>query len=134
MTILQKCLWIAGLIQVAMVFANVYLPSKLDYRGNISRMAPLVRQIFIAHAAYIAGVVLLFAILTFAFPTDLVSGRGLGRFLAAAMCLFWFCRIPLQLFYYDATVRRENRLGDVAMTLALVFFVATYGAAAYWKM
>lgn len=131
MPILQKCLWIAGLIQIAMVLANVYLPSKLDYRGNISRMSKLVRQVFITHAVYIAGVVLLFAIVTLCFRADLMSGHGLGRFLAGAICLFWFCRIPLQLFYYDPAVRHANRAGDVAMTLALVFLTATYGTAAF---
>lgn len=130
MHILPKCLWLAGLIQIAMVLANGYLPSKLDYRGNISRMAPLIRQIFITHAVYIAGVVLLFAVLIFGFAADLMSGCGLGRFLAAAMCLFWFCRIPLQLFYYEANVRRANRAGDIAMIIALAFLAATYGAAA----
>jgi hypothetical protein len=134
MQILQKCLWIAGLIQIAMVLANVYLPSNLDYHGNISRMSTIVRQVFITHAVYIAGVVLLFAIVTLTFPADLMSGRGLGRFLAAAMCLFWFCRIPLQLFYYDPAVRRANRAGDVAMTFALVFLTATYGTATFWKV
>jgi hypothetical protein len=131
MHILQKCLWLAGMIQLAMALTNLYLPSKLDYRGNISRMSTLVRQIFITHAVYIAGVVLLFAIITFGFAADLTCGRGLGRFLAAAICLFWFCRIPLQLFYYDPPVRRANRMGDIAMTLALLFLVATYGFAVF---
>jgi hypothetical protein len=130
MQILLKCLWIAGLIQVGMVLANVYLPSKLEYSGNISRMSTIVRQVFITHAFYIAGVVLLFAVVTFPFPADLVSGHGLGRFLAGAISIFWFCRMPLQLFYYDASVRRANRFGDVGMTFALVFLTATYGVAA----
>jgi hypothetical protein len=133
MQILRECLWVAGFIQIAMVLANFYLPRKLDYRGNISRMSPLVRQVFITHAFYIGGVVLLLAVLTLAFPGDLASGHGLGRFLSATMCVFWFCRIPLQLFYYDAIVRRANRFGDVAMITALCFLVATYGAATFAK-
>jgi hypothetical protein len=127
---LQKCLWIAAMIQMAIFLANFYLPFKLQYRKNISPMAPFFRQVFITHAAYITGVVLLFSVITFAFAPELASGHGLGQFLAATLCLFWLARIPLQLFYYDKQIRRANRLGDVAMTLALIFLAITYAAAA----
>jgi hypothetical protein len=131
MQILLKCLWIAGLIQMAIFLANFYLPFKLKYRQNISTLAPFFRQVFITHAGYVADVVLLFSTITFVFAADLVSGHGLGRFLAAAMCVFWVCRIPLQLFYYDASIRRANRAGDMTMIVALLFLAVTYGAAAF---
>jgi hypothetical protein len=130
MLTLQNCLWIAATIQMAIFLANFYLPFKLQYRKNISPMAPFFRQVFITHAAYITGVVLLFSVITFAFAPELASGRGIGQFLAATLCLFWLIRIPLQLFYYDKSIRRANRLGDIAMTLALIFLAVTYGAAA----
>lgn len=130
MDILLKCLWIAGLIQLAIFLANFYLPFKLQYRENISPLKPFFRQVFITHAGYVAGVVLLFSTITFFFTADLASGHGLGRFLAASMCVFWFCRIPLQLFYYDSSIRRAHRAGDIAMTLALLFLAFTYGVAA----
>ena len=130
MLTLKNCLWIAAMIQMAIFLANFYLPFKLQYRKNISPMAPFFRQVFITHAAYITGVVLLFSVITFAFAPELASGHGLGQFLAATLCLFWLVRIPLQLFYYDKSVRRAHRLGDIAMTLALIFLAITYGAAA----
>ncbi len=130
MRTLVVALWIAGFVQLAIVLANIVLPTKLNYRGNLARVAPIIRQIFVVHSGYIVGIVLLFAVITFSFAADLTSGRGLGRFLAAAMALFWLCRVPLQLFYYDAALRRANRAGDAAMTAALLFLTATYAAAA----
>jgi hypothetical protein len=130
MNIMQKCLLLAGIVQVAIVLANFYLPGKLRYRENMARVAPIIRQVFFVHASYIVGIVLLFAALTFGFAGELASGRGLGRFLAAAMCVFWLIRVPLQIFYYDGSLRRANRLGDAAMLAALAFLAATYGAAA----
>ena len=126
---LLQLLWIAGFVQVAIAAANFILPRKLKYRENLSRVSPIIRQIFVVHSAYVVGVVLLFAALTFGFTGELASGRGLGRFLAAAIALFWFLRAPVQLLYYDATLRRENRWGDVALTTAALFLAATYGAA-----
>ena len=123
-------LWLAGFVQIAIASANLFIPRKLNYRENLTRVAPIIRQIFVVHSVYIVGVVLLFAAVTFGFATELASGRGLGRFLASAMALFWLCRTPVQLLYYDASLRRSNRAGDVAFTLAALFLAMTYGAAA----
>ena len=130
MRVLLLSLWLAGFVQLAMAFANLFIPKKLNYRDNLSRVAPIIRQIFVVHSIYIVGVVLLFAVLTFGFAAELASGRGLGRFLAAAMALFWLFRAPVQLLYYDASLRRSNRLGDAAFTSAALFLTITYGAAA----
>jgi hypothetical protein len=126
-----QILWLAGLVQVAIASANLFLPSKLKYRENLSRVPPIIRQIFVVHSIYIVGVVLLFAAATFGFAGELMSGRGLGRFLAAAIAIFWLCRAPIQLLYYDSTLRKENRWGDVAFTAAALFLGITYGAASF---
>ena len=130
MRTLVVALWIAGLVQLAIALANLVLPKKLKYRENLAQIAPIIRQIFVVHSGYIVGIVLLFAAVSFGFVPELASGRGLGRFLAASMAVFWLCRVPLQLFYYDAALRRANRAGDTAMTCALLFLAATYAAAA----
>jgi hypothetical protein len=129
MRVLLQLLWLAGLVQVAIASANLFLPAKLNYKENLSRVSPIIRQIFVVHSVYIVGVVLLFAVLTFGFKGELASGHGLGRFLAAAIAVFWLFRAPVQLLYYDATLRKENRWGDIAFTAAALFLTATYGAA-----
>jgi len=122
-------LWLAGLVQVAIASANLFLPAKLKYRENLAHVSPIIRQIFVVHSVYIVGVVLLFAAATLGFAGEIASGHGLGRFLAAAIAVFWLIRAPVQLLYYDATLRKENRWGDVAFTAAALFLAATYGAA-----
>jgi hypothetical protein len=131
MRVLLQLLWLAGFVQLAIAFANVFLPAKLDYKENLSRVSPIIRQIFVVHSVYIVGVVLLFAVLTFGFAGELASGHGLGRFLATAIAIFWLFRAPVQLLYYDASLRRENRWGDIAFTAAALFLTATYGAASF---
>ena len=101
-------LWLAGFVQVAIACANLLLPAKLNYRENLSRV---------------------FAAVTFGFAGELASGRGLGRFLAAAIAAFWLARTPVQLLYYDVVLRRDNRSGDVALTAGALFLAVTYGAA-----
>jgi hypothetical protein len=88
MSTLLLFLWLAGFVQVAIAVANVFLSKKRDYHGNLSRVAPIIPQVFVLHSVYIVGVVLLFAAVTIGFAAELASGRGLGRFPAAAMALF----------------------------------------------
>lgn len=122
-------LWIAGFVQLAIASANLFLPAKLNYRENLSRVSPIIRQIFVVHSVYIVGVVLLFAAVTFGFTGELASGHGLGRFLAAAIAVFWLVRAPVQLLYYDAVLRKDNRWSDTAFTSGALFLAAAYGAA-----
>ena len=127
-------LWVAGFVQVAIASANFVLPTKLNYRENLSRVSPIIRQIFVVHSVYIVGVVLFFAVMTFGFARELASGHGLGRFLAASIAVFWLLRAPVQLWYYDAKLRKQNRWGDLALTTAALFLTATYGAASLaWR-
>jgi len=78
MTSILVFLWLAGFVQIAIAFANLFIPKKLSYQENLSRVAPIIRQIFVVHSVYIVGVVLLFAVVTFGFAAELASGRGLG--------------------------------------------------------
>jgi hypothetical protein len=130
MNALPLLLWLAGFVQIAIASANFFLPRKLKYRENLERVAPIIRQVFVVHSVYIVGVLLLFAALTLGFAPEMASGHGLGRFLAAGIAVFWLFRAPVQLLYYDASLRRTNRLGDVAFTAAAIFLTVAYGAAA----
>ena len=131
MNALLAILWLAALVQILIAASNFYLPRKLKYQENLERVAPIIRQIFVVHSVYIVGVLLLFAALTLGFASELASGHGLGRFVAAAIAVFWLFRAPVQLLYYDASLRRTNRLGDVAFTAAAIFLTVAYAAAAF---
>jgi hypothetical protein len=131
MNALLQLLWLAGLLQIAIASTNLFLPRKLKYQENLQRVAPIIRQIFVVHSVYIVGVLLLFAALTLGFARELASGHGLGRFLAGGIAVFWLFRAPVQVLYYDPSLRRTNRLGDVAFTAAAIFLTVAYGAAAF---
>lgn len=122
---------LAAITQVAIAIANLFLPRLLRYDENLRLVSPIIRQIFIVHSVYIVGVLLIFAGVSFGFPSELTSGRGLGQFLAGTMAIFWLCRAPLQLFYYDRVIRRSHRSGDAAFIAATFFLAATYSFATF---
>ncbi|HKN60055.1 MAG TPA: hypothetical protein VJW93_02680 [Candidatus Acidoferrales bacterium] len=123
-------IWAAGAVQLAILAANFVMPEKLRCRENLVRVSPMIRQVFIVHWIYILGILAIFSALCFRFAPELASGSRIGHFLSAAIALFWLPRIPIQLFVYDAELRRQHRLGDVAMLLAIAFVVLVFGAAA----
>ena len=127
---LEWMIWAAGAIHVAIMAANAILPREIGYRENLQRVSPMIRSVFVVHWAYVVFVLGIFSAICFLFAPELAGGSGLGRFLAAAMAIFWAPRIPIQLFLYDAELRRRHRLGDVAMLAAIAFFVLVFGAAA----
>lgn len=123
-------IWAAGAVQLAILGANFVLPKKLDCRQNLLRVSPMIRHVFIVHWVYIIAVLAIFSSLCFWFAPELAGGNRLGHFLSATIALFWLPRIPIQLFVYDRELRRQHRLGDVAMLLAISFIVLVFGAAA----
>ncbi len=130
MQALVPSLWAAGGLQLAIAAANVLLPGKLRYRENLSRVSPIIRQIFVVHSIYVVFVVLFFAVLCLFFAPVLAGGSGLCRFLSATMAIFWLMRVLMQLFYYDADLRKQNRLADAAFSLSALFLGSVFAVAA----
>ena len=122
-----RLIWAAGAIHAGIVFANIPLPGRLRVRENLAAVPHFLRQIFYVHWLYIVAVVAFFSALCFAFARDLAGASWLGRFLSAFMAMFWLSRLLLQRFYYDAGVRRANRVLDALYTLSLFALVGIFG-------
>jgi len=123
-------LFFAAALQVLLAAANPVLARMLRMRREHARLSPIVRQIHRVHHAYIAGLLLVFAAVSIAFPGDLASGAGLGRFLAVVMTLFWGIRLAVQRGYYDHDYLRAHRWGDVFFSLIFAVLFGIYAAAA----
>lgn len=100
--------WLAGAVQLVILLANIPLPRILQCRKNLARVSPMIREVFIVHWADIALVLGIFVALCFGFAADLAVGSQLGRFLSACMAIFWFARVPVQLFLYDSDAQAES--------------------------
>jgi hypothetical protein len=123
-------LWAAGAVQVVILAANFVLPGKLHCQENLARVSPMIREVFVVHWAYIALVLGFFASLSFWFAPELAGGSHLGRFLSAVIAVFWLLRVPIQVFFYDAEIRRQNRVGDIVFLLAFSYLGAVFSIAA----
>lgn len=121
---------VAGVVQIAIALANLPLALRLQYGKNLAGASAMVRHIFYVHASYVVYMVLGLAVVSLAFPAELASGAGMGRFLSGFMALFWGLRVPIQLFYYPIEVRKQNRLADVVFIVAFAFLAVVFAIAA----
>ncbi|HVE15715.1 MAG TPA: hypothetical protein VNB29_03220 [Chthoniobacterales bacterium] len=126
---LQLFIQLAGLVQLAIAAANFVLPGMLDYRGNLVKVSPIIRQIFTIHALYIVLVLLGFAAMSLFFAADLCTG-GLGRFLCAFLAFFWLLRVGIQFRYYDPAIKQRYRFGNAVFMTAFLYLGLAYLAAA----
>ncbi|HXN01005.1 MAG TPA: hypothetical protein VN973_03850 [Candidatus Dormibacteraeota bacterium] len=130
MTPMIAAIWAAGGIQLVIAAANVEVARQLDYRANLSRLTPMVGQVFLVHAVYIVLLILWFSALCLLFAARLASGDPLARFLTGGLAAFWGLRAIIQLTVYDKKVRKDHRLQDVAFLAACALLTGIFLAAA----
>lgn len=124
-------IYVAGIIQLIVAAANIFIPEKLSYGESLKKVTPIVRQVFIVHCVYIVWVLLAFALICFLYPAELVSGHGLGRLLSGWMALFWGARVFIQRFYYEESAKQLNRAADIGFTLAFAYLALIFALAAW---
>ena len=123
-------LWTAGAVQVAIIAANFILPKKLSCREKLARVSPMIREVFIVHWVYIVLILGIFTSLSFWFAPELAGATRLGRYLSAVIAVFWLLRVPIQLFFYDPELRKQNRFGDVIFLLVFSYLGVVFSIAA----
>jgi hypothetical protein len=123
-------LWAAGVVQLIIIAGNFVLPKKLSCRDNLARVSPMIRGVFIVHWVYIVLVLGIFTSLSFWFAPELAGASRLGRFLSAVIAVFWLLRVPIQLFFYDPELRKQNRFGDVIFLIPFSYLGVLFSVAA----
>ena len=122
--------WAAGLIQIGDAAVNLLLPGPLESRKNLSKVSPMIRQVFLVHWFYVLLTLVIFGTACLLYAPELVAGSPLARFLCGAMAVFWGLRIPIQLLVFDREFRRRYRGADVAFTAGALFLAAVFATAA----
>ena len=75
----------AGGLQLAIAAAHLALPRRLRYRDHLSRVSPIIRQIFIVHSVYIVYVLLAFGDKPDHYARRRVARQGLAAVRASTL-------------------------------------------------
>lgn len=130
MKTLPQLIWVAGIVQLMIASVNFFLPRRLRYAENLAHVSTIVRQIFIVHSIYIVLVLAGLAGLCLCFAHELAGPGGLGRSVSAFLAVFWALRVGIQLFYYDAALKREHITVHILFTGAFTYLATVFAAAA----
>lgn len=133
MTHLETYLKIGGCLHFAILSASVLIPKALDWRTNLGSLHPFLRKLFWVYGTFIIIVIIAFGALTLRFAGELAAGAPLARGVCLFICAFWLARLVVQIFVFDARSFLTNwfyKLGYNALTIAFIYFVVVYGAAA----
>jgi|GEM_PF-2539101 len=95
----------AGIILFCIAIANVFAPRKMNWIENLKHVDSVFKQVFITHCVFLVMCVVAMAIACVFFPQHLLDGV-LGRSILGFMGFFWSARLMVQLFYYEANIKR----------------------------
>jgi hypothetical protein len=123
-------IWTAGVLHLLIASSNFFAARILDYRGNLARVTPIVRDIFWVQKLYIEFVLAAFALVCFLYAADLAGQTALGRFFSGFLALFWGLRFLIQLFFYNVAIRRQHSVIDATFLLAQVYLTGVFTVAA----
>lgn len=125
---------IAGLAQLVLVLGSLPIPGVLQWRLELAKVQPLIRQMFWTYAGYILITNLCFGLLSFFVAGDLLNGSRLAMLLSGFIAVYWISRVLIQFFYFDRTSfpkgpwhkAAEILLTTLFISLSLVYSVAFY--------
>ena len=132
MTNVELHLRVVGVLLLALVALNLYVPRRFNWRGELATISLLNRQIFQVHAAFICVILVMFAALALFYPRELLEPTPLARAILAGLAAFWLLRLLTQWFVYDPRLWRGRRFETIVhlvFTGVWTYFAATFAAA-----
>lgn len=116
-------LFLAGIAQVILVIGSLAVPGVLGWKSELSKVQPLIRQMFWTYAAYILVINLCFGILSFTAHKELSDGSFLAQVVTGFIAVYWISRVFVQFFYFDRTSFPGGVLNQLAEVLLSLLFV-----------
>ena len=131
---IQGLIFIAGLAQLALAGGSLVIPKILNWRFELAKVQPLIKQMFWTYAAYILVINVSFGLISvFAFE-ELTNGSKLAMLIAGFIAVYWISRVLIQFFYFDRAnfpSGKWNRAGEVVLVTLFVFLSVVYILAFY---
>ncbi|WP_184546570.1 hypothetical protein [Mucilaginibacter sp. FT3.2] len=131
---IQQLIWFAGLAQVGLVMGSLAIPRVLNWRQELVKVQPLIKQMFWTYAAYILVINLCFGLLSLMACRDLTGGSNLAMLLTGFIAVYWISRLLIQFFYFDRAnfpAGRRHKLAEAVLVCLFIFLSVVYSRACY---
>jgi len=131
---LESFIFIAGVLHFTLLIASALVPQVLNWKAELDRLSPLTRQLVWVHGGFIVLIIIGFGSISVSLAPALVDGTPLARALCGLIGGFWFARLLVQCFYFDATAYLDRwtlKIGYRGLTLLFAYFSIVYGIACF---
>ncbi|NNE90438.1 MAG: hypothetical protein HKN23_02220 [Verrucomicrobiales bacterium] len=133
---LKPALFLAGIAHFGILVASANAPKALNWRENLEPLPKLLRQMFWVYGWFIVLMIVSFGTITFVhLDTLATAGNELARWVCGLIAVFWFVRLMVQFFVFDAKPFLTNwfyKAGYHGLTLVFTFLTAVYTWAALY--
>lgn len=133
MNTLEFLVIVGGVLHFGTLTAGAAVPFVLDFKSELAKVDPLIRQLVWVYATYIFLAILSFGALSVCFSGPLVEGTLLARVICGYIAAFWAIRLVIQLFIFDSKRHLSNwalKLGYNGLTVVFTFHAIVYGTVA----
>jgi hypothetical protein len=121
---LESLLMLAGAGQLLLAAGSLAIPRVLRWSDDLSRVRPLIRQIFWTYAGYIWATNVSFGLLSLLAPAALCDGSTLAVAVSGFIAIYWLARIVIQFAYFDRSAAPPGLQFKIAEAGLVVLFVA----------
>ncbi|WP_299255627.1 hypothetical protein [uncultured Cytophaga sp.] len=126
---LHTLIFICGILHIALAIGSSIIPKVLNWKVELAKVKPLIRQMFWTYAAYILVINVCFGLVSIFGVDELLNQSFLASCVTLFISLYWLTRIGIQFFYFDKTDAPKGlffTLGEVALVVLFIVFAAVY--------
>lgn len=126
----RTLLVLAGLAQLALALASLWIPRALGWREETARLGPLTHSVFWTYAGYILANHICFGLLSALAPDLLLAGTPLARCVSGFIAAYWGARLLIQFLVFDRRsfpAGARFRLAEAALVGLFLYLTALYG-------
>jgi hypothetical protein len=124
----------AGIVMAALVVVNLFVPSRLHWKEEMSRLSLVNRQIFQVHSGFLILTLSLLSVLLLTCARALVEPTRLSRAVLIGLTIFWAVRMLIQWGFYSSELWRGHRFNTVVHYVfsAIWIYLTSVFAVALW--
>ena len=127
-------LHVGGLAMASLIVVNLFVPSRLHWREEMSRLSLVNRQIFQVHTVFLVVTLALFSGLLLTCAGELLEPTRLSRAILIGLTIFWALRLAVQWCFYSSALWRGHRFNTFVHCVfsVLWIYLTSVFAAALW--
>jgi hypothetical protein len=131
---MKNAILLAGLAHFGILIASATVPFALNWKESFKVLPLLLRQLFWVYGFFIVFMIIAFGIISLVHAETLaMAGSPLARTVSGLIAVFWFARLMVQFFVFDARpylVNRIYRFGYHGITVVFTYLVVVFAYAA----